>query len=97
MHLRLSDEAKADVQGIKDYLEPRSGQGYTRVITSIFAIFDQLETFPFLGRPGAVEDTREMTVPRTEYRIVYTLPDEYYIDVERVLHAKRRYPRDDET
>lgn len=92
MHLRLSDDAKADLQGIKDYIKPRSPQGYQRVMTAIFTMFDQLESFPFLGRDGEVKDTREMTVPRTEYRIVYTLPDEYYIDVERVLHAKLKYP-----
>jgi len=92
MHLRLSDDAKADLQGIRDYIQPRSPQGYIRVITAIFAMFDQLEAFPFLGRAGDVEGTREMSVPRTEYRIVYTLPDEYNIDVERVLHAKLKYP-----
>ena len=96
MLLRLSDDAKADLNGIKDYLEPRSPQGYTRVITATFTIFDQLESFPFLGRQGAVEGTREMTVSRTEYCIVYTLPDEYHIDVERVLHAKLKYPLDEE-
>lgn len=50
--------------------------------------------FPFLGRVGQLDGTREMTVPRTEYRIVYTLPDDYHIDVERVLHAKLKYPTD---
>ena len=94
MHLRLSDDARNDLQGIRDYLQPRSPQGYMRIITAIFAMFDQLESFPFLGRVGQVEGTREMTVPRTEFRIVYTLPDEYHIDVERVLHAKLRYPLD---
>ncbi len=92
MHLRLSDDAKDDLKDIKDYIEPRSQQGYTRVITAIFTIFDQLESFPFLGRQGEVEGTREMSVPRTEYRIVYSLPDEIHIDVERVLHAKLKYP-----
>ncbi len=92
MHLRLSDDAKADLHGIKEYIQPRSPQGYTRVITAIFSIFDQLEAFPFLGRTGEVKGTRELTVPRTEYRVVYTLPDDYNIDVERILHGKLKYP-----
>ncbi len=92
MHLRISNEAERDLQGIEDYLEPRSPQGYARVITTIFTIFDQLKSFPFLGREGEVEGTREMTVPRTEYRIIYTLPDDYHVDIERVLHAKLKYP-----
>ena len=95
MHLRLSDDARADLLGIKAYIQPRSPQGYFRVITAIFAIFDQLESFPLLGREGEIGGTREMTVPRTEFRIVYTLPDEYHIDVERVLHGKLKYPLED--
>ena len=96
MHLRLSDDAKADLREIRDYIEPRSPQGYRRIATSIFAIFDQLESFPLLGRIGEVDCTRELTIPRTEYRIVYTLPDEYNIDVERILHAKLKYPLQDD-
>ena len=94
MNLRLSDDAEADLEGIRNYIQPRSPQGYIRVITAVFAMFDQLEAFPFLGRAGDVEGTREISVPRTQYRIVYSLPDEYNIDVERVLHAKLKYPLD---
>lgn len=95
MHLNISDDARADLLGIKDYLQPRSPGGYFRVLTAIFAIFDQLETFPLLGREGEVATTREMTVPRTPYRIIYTLPDQYHINVERVLHSKLKYPLED--
>lgn len=86
----------ADLKAIRDYVRPRSPQGYQRIITAVFAIFDQLESFPFLGRSGRVEGTRELTVPRTEYRVIYTLPDEYHIDVERILHARVKYPFQDD-
>ncbi len=97
MHLRLSDEAKADLRMVRDYLEPLSPQGYNRIIFAIFAAFDQLESFPLLGREGEVDGTRELSVPRTPYRIIYTLPDAYHIDVEAVLHGKRKYPLDETT
>ena len=92
MHLFLSDDAKADLHSIKEYLEPRSEQGYARVINAIFSMFDVLESSPNLGRSGQVEGTREITVSRTEYRIVYTLRDAYNIDVERILHSRLKYP-----
>ena len=49
MRLRLTDEAKADLSDIRDYLEPRSVQGFTRVTSAIFTTMKQLESFPFLG------------------------------------------------
>ena len=94
MNLRLSEDAKSDLRSIRDYIEPRNPQGFSRVITAVFMMFDQLEHFPLLGRSGYIPGTREVIVPRTEYRIVYTLPDEYHIDIERVLHAKLKYPAD---
>lgn len=96
MHLRLSDDAKADLRQIRDYLEPRNPQGYSRVIYAVFAAFDQLEAFPFLGREGDVPGTRELTVPRTPYRIIYTLPDAYNIDVDAILHGALKYPFEEE-
>jgi toxin ParE1/3/4 len=95
MHLRLSKLAEADLEQIKEYFEPLSQQGYVRMIAALFAAMDQLEVFPFLGREGKVEGTRELTVPRTPYRIVYTLPDEYNIDVERILHERLKYPSEE--
>ena len=82
MHLRLSDDAQDDLRGLQDYIQPRSQQGYQRMMAAIFAAFDQLESFPFLGHVGEVGGTRELTVPRTPYRIIYSLPDQYHVDVE---------------
>lgn len=92
MHLRLSQDAQGDLIAIRDYVRPRKLRGYDRVIAAIFASFDQLEAFPLLGRDGDVAHTRELTVPRTPYRIIYTLPDQYNVDVECVLHAALKYP-----
>ena len=96
MHLRLSDDAQADLRALRDYLQFESPQGYRRLLTAIFAAFDQLETLPLLGREGDISGTRELTVPRTPYRIVYSLPDAYHVDVERVLHGRLKYPMDED-
>jgi addiction module RelE/StbE family toxin len=92
MHVRFQDTAEADLVAIKRYIEPKSPKGLERVLTAIFTIAEQLESFPLMGRVGEVEGTREITVPRTPFRLIYTLDDPHFIDIVRVLHGARQYP-----
>lgn len=62
------------------------------MLTAIFTVAAQLESFPLLGREGDIAGTREITVPRTPFRLIYTLDDPYFIDIIRVLHGSRQYP-----
>jgi toxin ParE1/3/4 len=95
MHVRFLDKAEADLDAINEYLSDKSPQGLTRILTAITTISDQLGYFPLMGREGRVEGTREISVPRTEYFLVYTLDDPHYVDIIRVLHGRRKYPRDE--
>ena len=94
MHVRFQDSAEADLDAIHGYLIDKSPQGLQRILTAIITVAYQLETFPLLGREGEVEGTRELTIPRTEYRLVYTLDDPQFVDIIRVLHGKLKYPLD---
>jgi plasmid stabilization system protein ParE len=94
MHTRLSEDAIGDLEALKNYVEPRSPRGYVVVLASIFTTMEQLETFPFLGRIGDVEGTREMTVPGTDYRVIYRLNEPYFIEIIGIWHGKRKYPPD---
>ena len=92
MHLRFQDTAEVDLDVLQRYLEAESPKGLERVLTAIFTVAEQLEAFPLMGREGQVAGTREITVPRTPFRLVYTLDDPYFIDIIRVLHGARQYP-----
>lgn len=61
-------------------------------MTAIFTVAEQLESFPLMGRVGTVEGTREIVVPRTPFRLIYTLDDPQFVDIIRVLHGARQYP-----
>lgn len=92
MHVRFSEDALSDLKNIRDYIEPRSPQGFQRVTAAILTTAAQLETFPLLGHEGRIETTYEIVVPRTPFIIVYSLPDSIYVDIDRVLHGRQRYP-----
>lgn len=92
MHLKFSNKAEADLKSIHSYIAERNPGAAHRVVTSLLLSAYQLESFPFLGRPGRVEDTRELSAPRTPYVLVYWLPDEYHIEVLHVLHERRQWP-----
>lgn len=92
MHIHFEDDAQADLENIRSHLEPRNPTACQKVLISIAATIDQLESFPFLGRYGRIDGTRELSVTRYPFVIVYTLPDEYNIHIERILHTAQKYP-----
>lgn len=96
MHIRLSADAEADLEQLAEWLHPRSAQGLDRLLTAVFTTLAQLEGFPLLGREGRVEGTRELVVPRTSLIVIYTLPDAYHLDVERILDARQKYPPEED-
>lgn len=55
----------------------------------VFQLVRQLERFPFSGRPGRVDATREVFVGN--YVMVYRAGEEY-IEILRFIHDARRYP-----
>ncbi len=52
MHVRFSDDARADLRAIQAYINERNPVAAQRVIDAILLIAYQLESFPLLGRPG---------------------------------------------
>jgi len=96
MHVRFTEEARSDLHAIKDYISQDNPRAAQRVTDAILTSAFQLEQFPFLGREGRVDGTRELSLPRIPYFIVYSIADEYYIDIDRVLHTARMYPPEEE-
>ena len=96
MHVRLSDDAKADVRAIFDFIAAENPDAAMRVADGLIMTAIHLESFPLLGKKGRVEGTRELAAPASPYILVYALIDEYHITVERILHGVRAWPPLDE-
>lgn len=92
MPVRVTVAATHDLRNLQEYLEPRSPQGLRRLLQAIFTSMRRLETYPHLGRSGDIEGTREMSIPQTDFRLIYRVSPPNNVDIIRVLHGKRQYP-----
>ncbi|MFZ5617177.1 MAG: type II toxin-antitoxin system RelE/ParE family toxin [Pseudomonadota bacterium] len=92
MHARFSGRAREDLRLIYKYIAEWNPTSVERLTDSILAAIVHLQSFPFLGRVGRLESTRELVVPGLPYVVVYSLPDQYHVVIERILHGARQWP-----
>ena len=64
-----------------------AGRLWGRILNSV----ERLAMLPGLGRPGRVEGTRELIVPRTPYIVAYTVIGAQVM-ILSVIHSSRRWP-----
>ena len=58
---------------IFDYIAADNPVAARRVLTEIREAVKRLEQFPMSGRPGRVEGSRELVIPRTPYLLAYRI------------------------
>lgn len=68
-------------------VDPRS-----RAARRVIAAVSRLETTTHLGRPGRVKGTRELVLVDVPYIVAYRVVAGM-VEVLRVLHTARRWPR----
>jgi toxin ParE1/3/4 len=89
--LRLSLDAEADLEHIRDTILAENPRAAERVRTAIAAAIELLNRFPNIGRPGSVEGTREKPVRSMPYIIVYEVAADELI-ILRVYHGAQSRP-----
>ena len=98
MKVRWTDPARTDLFGILDYIARDNPAAAERVERRLVNAVSSLAQQPRRGRPGRVEGTRELVIPRLPYIVIYRiverllLPTASEIAVMRVLHGARRWP-----
>ncbi|MBY0520223.1 MAG: type II toxin-antitoxin system RelE/ParE family toxin [Sphingomonas sp.] len=80
------------MQAIREWIANDNERAADQVVARIVQTAMMFGQFPMLGRPGKVADTREFSVVRLPYLIVYRIASETETDVLTVLHTRRRYP-----
>lgn len=91
MHVVWSDKASSERFGQIDFIAIRSPLAALLVDERVKAQVRQLESFPFVGRPGKVRLTRELVTRKTSFVVVYRVENDR-VFIVRFLHAKQQWP-----
>lgn len=92
MKVKWSLPAVADLGELRRYIGLRNPAAARRVAQAILRATRDLRQFPAQGRPGRVPGTRELVVLGTPYLVPYRVRSDV-IEVLRVLHGARRWPK----
>lgn len=91
MRLRWSKRAIRRLASIHDYIAKDSPAAAARVAAAIVGAALRLQKFPYIGRPGRIEGTRELVVPGLPYIIPYRVVDGV-VQIASVIHTSRKWP-----
>ena len=91
MKLRWTRRARTDLNEIFDRILEENPGAATEVLDRIERSAAHLVDHPGMGRPGRVENTRELVVPGLPWILPYLTESEAIIIV-RVIHAARQWP-----
>jgi toxin ParE1/3/4 len=90
MELRWTEEAATDLEHITDYLFQNAPERAGELVRGIYNAPAALLTFPYRGRAGKKEGTRELVLSSLPYIVVYQVTGEV-IHIVRILHGAQKW------
>lgn len=91
MPVKWLRKALRNLETTHGYISKNDPEVATRTVMTIQGAVSQLEEFPFMGRTGRLEGTRELVIVNTRYVVIYRVKGGV-VEILRVLHTSRRYP-----
>lgn len=91
MRIVLSDDAVADLDRLKLFLEEHDAQAAERAVRSLVNAINSLIVFPERGRMSALEGVRELVVPfgQSAYIVCYSVRrEDQRISIVRIWHGR---------
>lgn len=89
MEIRITPHARQDLREISQWLIKYFPEKSLQTYEQITAACEQLAEFPEIGRKGSITNTREMTLSRLPYRIVYRIQGKQLF-ILRIYHTARK-------
>ena len=91
MHVRWSPAAAADLSGIVQYIRQENPEAARRVAKTIYESAASLRDFPFKGRIGRVDGTRELALSPLPFILVYRVLRDA-VEIANVIHGAQKWP-----
>ncbi|MBE9004787.1 type II toxin-antitoxin system RelE/ParE family toxin [Fortiea sp. LEGE XX443] len=92
MQIKWLRRALRNLEQAYSYIIKENPEAAREVILRIQTATSQLENYPFMGRPGRIEGTRELVISNTSYLVIYRIKEDS-VEILRVLHSSKRYPK----
>ncbi|MGH9430979.1 MAG: type II toxin-antitoxin system RelE/ParE family toxin [Terriglobia bacterium] len=91
MELRWTEEAATVLEQITDYLFQNAPERAVQLVRGIYDAASSLQMFPYRGRPGTKDGTRELVLAPLPYIVVYQTTSDV-IHIVRILHGAQKWP-----
>jgi addiction module RelE/StbE family toxin len=91
VRVRLSPRARDDLHELVRYIARDSPRNARLVRDRIKDAFRRLSVYPESGRPGRVDGTRELVIPRTSHIAVYRVTDNT-LEIIAIIHDSQQWP-----
>ena len=91
MQIRWSPAAGEDLFRIVEYIRRENPSAAQRIAKTIYESAGSLKSFPYRGRTGRVEGTRELPLPSLPFVVVYVVTEDA-VEIVNVIHGAQRWP-----
>jgi toxin ParE1/3/4 len=91
MQVRWSPAAAEDFFRIIEYIRQENPPAAQRIARTIYESAGSLKSFPYKGRTGRVEGTRELPLPPLPFVVVYRLVKDI-VEIVNVIHGAQKWP-----
>ncbi|MBE9050939.1 type II toxin-antitoxin system RelE/ParE family toxin [Nostocales cyanobacterium LEGE 11386] len=91
MQIKWLRRALRNLEQAHNYILKENPQVAPELILKIQNAANQLKNYPFVGKSGRIEGTRELIISNSPYILIYRVSEES-VEILRVLHTSKRYP-----
>lgn len=80
-----------NLEKIAQYIQQDNTSASLQIIAKIQTSVNQLSEFPFMGRKGRIEGTRELIISNSPYIVIYRIQSDQ-VEILRILHSSQKFP-----